>query len=433
MASARYVILGLAPARSAWFREVAHWANAGSVPAEFVKCVSDEEVRARLAGGRPFSALLIDATLSALDRDLIDAAEAVGCAVIVVGGPRSGRDWAALGAAAALPALFDRKDLLETLATHAGMIGRADRTADGPDQEEPRGWVAPVIAVMGPGGTGASTAAIALAQGLGADVRTSGSVLLVDLCLHAEQAMLHDARDVVPGVQELVDAYRSGRPSAEEVRAMTFAVPERGYRLLLGIRRSRSWAAIRPRAFEAALEGLRQSHRVVIADLDADLEGEEDGGSVEVEERHVMSRTAAAQADVIFVVGGPGMKGLHGLTRVVTEAVDHGVPPGGIVPVVSRGPRHARARAELTRGLAELLPPAVSAAMATPVFLPERRIDEALRDGTRLPDAVVAPLLGAYRAVVARADREPRPAAAPALVVPGTVGAWTTELAGGQS
>ena len=62
MAGARYVLLGLAQARSGWFRDVAQWATTGAIAAEFIKCVSAEEVRARLAGGRPFSALLVDAT-----------------------------------------------------------------------------------------------------------------------------------------------------------------------------------------------------------------------------------------------------------------------------------------------------------------------------------------------------------------------------------
>ncbi len=44
----RYVLLGLAPARAAWFRSVGSWANSGALPAEFVKCLSAEEVAARL-------------------------------------------------------------------------------------------------------------------------------------------------------------------------------------------------------------------------------------------------------------------------------------------------------------------------------------------------------------------------------------------------
>ncbi len=65
MASERFVVLGLAHARSAWFRDLGHWATSGAVPAEFVKCVSAEEVRARLASGRSFSVLVADAGLPA--------------------------------------------------------------------------------------------------------------------------------------------------------------------------------------------------------------------------------------------------------------------------------------------------------------------------------------------------------------------------------
>ena len=79
MAGARFVLLGLAQVRSDWFREVSQWATTGAIAAEFVKCVSAEEVRARLAGGRQFSALLVDASLPSLDRDLIDTVQAAGC------------------------------------------------------------------------------------------------------------------------------------------------------------------------------------------------------------------------------------------------------------------------------------------------------------------------------------------------------------------
>ena len=77
-------------------------------------------------------------------------------------------------------------------------------------------------------------------------------VLLADLNLDADQAALHDARDVVPGVAELVDAHRGGQPSADEIRTLTFRVPSRSYHLLLGLRRHRDWTVLRPRAFEAA-------------------------------------------------------------------------------------------------------------------------------------------------------------------------------------
>src|SRR3546814_11682621 len=102
--------------------------------------------------------------------------------------------------------------------------------------------------------------------------------------------MLHAARDVVPGVAELVEAHRSGSPGPHEVRDLTWEVGERGYRLLLGLRRHRDWTAIRPRAFDAALAGLRRGFRTVVADIDDALEGEAASGSLGLEARNARAR-----------------------------------------------------------------------------------------------------------------------------------------------
>ena len=404
MAGERYVLLGLAQARSSWFRAVAQWTNSASIPAEFVKCVSAEELRVRLASGRTFSAVLVDSALSSLDRDLVDVARQSGCAVIVVDDRRAPRDWAGLGVQDVLPDFFDRKTLLESLAANARMIGRGETVpgiAARPDTPLVAGSV---VAVCGPGGTGTSSVAIALAQGLADDPRHGGAVLLADLALHAEQAMLHDARDVVPGVQELVDAHRSGHPTPADVRALTFMVEERHYSLLLGLRRARAWSAIRPRAFQAAFESLCATYRMVVCDIDADLEGEAEGGSVEVEERHLMARTAVGAAGAVFAVGRPGMKGLHALVRTISELLAFGVAPERLVPVINRSPTRPRQRSEIAAALATLTAGNGGAAsrLCGPIFLPDRRIDDALRDGVRLPREIVAPLTGAWLAVTAR-------------------------------
>ncbi len=430
MAGERYVLLGLAPARSSWFKVVAQWANSGTIPAEFVKCLSVEELRARLASGRPFSAALVDSALPGLDRDLVDTARRAGCAVMAVAdhrahGHANHGDWSQLGVAEVLPEYFDPKALLAALGAHSAMISRGDALPGEAAFDPAPAWQGQVALVCGPGGTGASTAAIALSQGLAADPRHGKAVLLADLALHAEQAMLHDARDIVPGVQELVEAHRARRPPPEEVRGLAFQVDERGYDLLLGLRQARAWSSIRARAFEAAFTSLRGAYRIVVADAHADLEGEDGGGSYDVEERHVMARTAASQADVVFAVGMAGMKGLHSLVRVLNDLRAFGVAPERVVPVVNRAPRNPRARAEITAALAALTasatsPPGARASTPTPVFLPERRVDEALRLGSRLPDALAQPLAGAFAAV---AQRMPVTAVSgPAPVQPGSLG-----------
>ncbi len=430
MAGSRFVVLGLAHVRSGWFTEVARWSTAGSVPVEFVKCLTAEEARARLASGRPCSALVIDGRLPAADRDLFDVAGRAGCPTVVVSAD-DGRDWVRLGAAATLAPEFDRPALLEVLERTATPVDDVGAAALADEAAGPAvGWRGRLVAVTGSGGAGTSIVAMALAQGLGHDVRNGGLVLLADLALDADQALLHHAGDVVPGVQELVEAHRAGRPAAEEVRALTFDVPDRRYRLLLGLRRHRDWAALRPRAFEAALDGLLASYRAVVADVDADVEGADECGSVDVEERNVMARTALAAADAVVVVTRPDLAGVAATLRTVGGLHDLGVAPDRVLVAFNRAPRHQRARAELTRATAELGGPS-SGGAATPIFLSERRgLDGLVRDGARLPSSLVTPLTRAVEAVVDRAaldpiDAEPEPIAA------GSLGIWTGKAVAG--
>ncbi|NCG23844.1 MAG: hypothetical protein GWP47_06905, partial [Actinobacteria bacterium] len=79
----RWVVLGLAHPRASWFSQLAKWATTAAVPIDFVKCVSANEVRARLSGGRAYSALLIGGDVVGLDRDLVASATSTGAAVLV--------------------------------------------------------------------------------------------------------------------------------------------------------------------------------------------------------------------------------------------------------------------------------------------------------------------------------------------------------------
>jgi MinD-like ATPase involved in chromosome partitioning or flagellar assembly len=437
MATDRYVVLGLARARAAWFGQVARWATAAALPVDFVKTVSGEEVRARLRSGRPFSALLVDGGLAALDRDLIDLAGRHGCPVIAIDDGRSARPWRDLGVAAVLPADVERGVLLDALRAVAQPIARRDDAAVTLDPVEPAPprWRGRSVTVTGSGGVGRSTLAMALAAGLAADPRDAGLVVLADLALHAQQALLHDAGDVVPGVVELAEAYRGQGLDAAEVRSVCFSVTGRGYDLLLGLRRHRDWTALRPRALAAALDGLRRAYRVMVSDVDPDVEGEAECGSLDVEDRNLLARTALRDADVVLVVGLPGVAGAHAQLRVVRELVEFGIAGARIVPVVNRAPRGPRQRAELGATLAGPLLAAACPGVAlasTPLFVPERRrLDDLVRDGAPLPAQIVRPVTGAVRALLDRTPDLPRPPAPePVAVAPGSLGSWSADDGG---
>jgi hypothetical protein len=435
MSADRFVVLGLAHVRSPWFAQLSQWATAASVPVDFIKCMSLDEVRARLSSGRAFSALVVDAGIVGIDRDLIDQASQIGCSTVLVDDGSLRATWSSLGATAVLPADFDREQFRALLHQHAHAIGTVTSTPQPiePEQAATAAWRGQLIAVTGAGGTGSSTAAMAIAQGLGRDVRNRSLDALADLALDADQAMLHDARDVVPGVQELVDAFRHATLAPDEVRALTFG-DEHPYRVLLGLRRHRDWTALRPRAFHAALDGLRSAFTKVVADIDADLDGEAECGSIDVEERNLMSRTVVAQADVVVVTGLAGPQGLHRLARLLGELREHDVPDTRILPVVNRAPRSARLRSEITRALAELVAtrhePGTTPAPASPVFVTEqRRLDASIRDGLGVPTAVATSLAAAVTALSDRLVDESARAhdsGAPVPIRPGSLGSWAT-------
>lgn len=431
MTTERFVVLGLAHVRSAWFAQVSQWATAASVPVDFVKCMSLDEVRARLGSGRAFSALVVDAGVSGIDRDLVDRAAQIGCATVLVDDGSLRGDWASLGVAAVLPASFDREQLRSVLDQHTRAIGTVTTAPHGlaAEARTPRSWRGQLVAVTGAGGTGTSTIAMAIAQGLARDVRNRSLVLLADLALDADQAMLHDARDIVPGLQELVDAFRHTTLAPDEVRALTFG-DDHPYRVLLGLRRHRDWTVLRPRAFHAALDALRASFTKVVADLDPDIEGEAECGSVDVEDRNLVARTVTAQADVVVVTGLAGPQGVHRLARTVSALREHGVADERILPVVNRAPRSTRSRAEIASAFGELLTNRPDAAIASPVYVTEhRRLDASIRDGLGVPSPIATTVTAAVAALVHRASPSgaaDEPTDEPVPVRPGSLGAWAT-------
>lgn len=421
--SDRFVLLGLARARTPWFVDVGRWCSSGTLPAQFLKCVSNDEVRARLGSGRLHSALLVDADPGNLDRDLFATAAAHDCPVIVVADPDLAIDLTELGITARLDPAFGRAQLLDLLADRTLLVpGAAELPGEPVPPATPTPWTGRLVAVCGTGGTGASTVATATAQALGSDPRHRGLVVLADLALDADQAVLHGTPDIVPGVPELIDAHRRGRLDPADVQSLTFDVPGRGYRLLLGLRRHREWTTLRPASVDASLHALRRAFQVVVTDVDADVEGDRECGVREVEDRNLLARATLAGADVVLVVAAPGMKGVHALARTVQALIDHGVDGGDIVPVVNRSSRRPAHRAEYAAALATLVP----RLGCPPIHLPERAgIDAVHRDVLRIPGALCGPVAGAVRLALDRPVRA-RTAGGPERVRPGG-GSWTVQ------
>lgn len=431
MPANRFVIIGVATARADWFRSTSQWATSSALPIEFLRCVSVDEARTRLHSDRPHSALVIDERIQGLDRDLIETAKDNSCAVLVVTNPNTTRNWLELGADGVIASdRFDRSWLLDALQQSAEPI--TDVTPDSAlDLRAPidTTWRGHTVAVTGSGGTGASTIAMAIAQGIGSDPRQHSLVCLADLKLDAELAVLHDARDVVPGLQELIDIHRTGTPSRSQVQQSCFHVEQRKYDLLLGLRNHRDWTILRRRSTEVAIAGLSRSYRHLVVDVDNDIEGEGETGSIDVEDRNTLARVAFECANVAVVVGEGSMKGLFALTRATNRLVDFGVDPASIVAVINHAPRRVRRRMELVASFAELLPAEITDRIASPILIPHRRaVVDAVRDVAVLPNSIVKPIASE---VLARLEAAPKTSNTdsgsepePIPVAPGSLGTF---------
>ncbi len=397
--SDRFVLVALARGRATWLDRFVHIAHSGAIPVEVRKAVGVVDLLAQLASGHPASAVLLDAGAPGTDRDIISRIHSSGAAVFVVTDPYVIHDWTALGADAVLTPEFTAHELLDALNHSARSIARSAFPDDAPTipgQHDIAPWDGAFVGVVGTGGTGTSTVAIAAAQGMGKAGGRTGQVALVDLCLNGEQSMLHDADPSSPGLLELIDYCRLGFPEPEAVREHLTVIHKRGYDLLPGLRRRRLWTQLRPASTSSALSALRRAYDVVVADLDSDLEGEVQSGSMDVEERNQLTRLAVMQTDVTLVVGHASMKGIHSLTRLLRDLVDLGVAPSSLQAVFNHAPASPRSRSGYTAALGELTDGV--GLRSTPIFLPTKDIDDRLRALVPFPSSIVEPIAGALMA-----------------------------------
>ena len=433
--SDRFAVLGVAPVRTRWFADVSRWSNEAAIPVDFVKCVSANEVADRFEEQRAFSALIVDELTPGLDRDLIDRARTRGCAVIVVSAGMVERDWREFGVSALLDERFEPADLVAVLRQWATPLG--DR-AGPPDESRAhvRTRIVPAttIAVTGPGGTGSSTIAMAIAQGMATEA-VHRRLLLADMALHADLALLHDVGDVLPALTELVDAHRLGVPEDGEIARCIHSVPDRGYHLLLGLRHPRDWMSISGRALDETWTSLENLYTTIVADIGGDFDGVDTTGSGDLEDRNRLARAAAQRSDLVVAVGRPDPGGIRRLVFTIRALTEAGLQPARILPCINRAARHPRARAEITRALAVLMAGDDERRERrwSPIFVPDRKaLDRIARDAVRLPDGVVSTLTASVSAALRR-SKAPQPERAKRMgpgaepIVPGTIGTWTAD------
>lgn len=413
-----FVVLGAARARAPWLTEIGRWSTSSALPVEFLRCVSVDEVRARLGTDRRYSAVLLDERCIGLDRDLLEVARAARCTPIIVSSARPMRDWVELGASCVLIEPLDPSMVLAALRDHA--LGIERHRAIPLHTDDPAAPMSRLVTVAGPGGSGTSTLAMAIAGRFAPDRR----VALLDGALDADQALLHDLGDVVPGLPELVEIHRTSAPSPDEVRRHLWACPTHGYDVLPGLRRHRDWSTMRQRNLIAAIRSVRAAFDLVIADTDLDLEGESDTGSLDVEDRNTLSRHLVATADVVVVTARAGASGIRRLLHGLAILDDHDIDRRRILPVVIGAPRTTTQRAELNRTLLRLVTDAQRTPLVNmPVLLPLRRdLEPFVRDSARLPGSVGGAVAIAVSQVLAATEPMVPEATVPTPVPVGRLG-----------
>ncbi len=157
-----------------------------------------------------------------------------------------------------------------------------------------------------------------------------------------------------PGLPELVDAHRHDELDPDEVRRCCSASGSVATTCCSECAdpETRSDAALH--RSPPAIDALRRSYDVVVIEHDPDLDGEDETGSIDVEELHGLARRATALADLVVAVGRPGMWGLHRHVRLLEELDDAGLDPRRVQPVVNHAPPTPGQRALHTRTLARL-------------------------------------------------------------------------------
>lgn len=189
-----------------------------------------------------------------------------------------------------------------------------------------------VVVITGPPAAAGTLAARAAAASAAA--RPGSTVLLADLTRRAVLDAVVACRSGPETLTSVLEASRLGAPAAEALEVAAPPGPA-GHRVLRGLAHPLDWTAVRAEAVDRALGALRARSELVIALVDPDLEGEAETGSVDLEDRHALTRWALAHASGVAVAAEPGPVGLDLARRLAAEL---GAAANEAVPVVVLGP-----------------------------------------------------------------------------------------------
>jgi Mrp family chromosome partitioning ATPase len=311
------VLLGPSPWEGPFVAALAHPASGVSIVR---RCLDTADLLAAAAAGLGRAAV-VGSDAPRLDADVVHRLAATGVAVIALvpaGDADAAARLARWGADAVVEA--DPDDLGGAVRALARAVPSGDRTSAVPERPEPQAS-GRVVTVWGPPGSpGRTTVAVALAD---ESARLGVPALLVDADTWAPSASF--ALGVVDDGPGLASACRRASSGALDADALAGLVREvrPGLSLLPGIPRAGRWSEVRAAALSDVLAIARGLAPLVVVDVAAPLEADEElVFDTAAPRRNAAGLLALEEADAVVAVGSADALGVTRLVQGLAELHD---------------------------------------------------------------------------------------------------------------
>jgi MinD-like ATPase involved in chromosome partitioning or flagellar assembly len=299
------------------------------------RCVESGELLGTALRDRP-RAVLVDAGLTWVDRDLVTSLRRAGVEVVAIG--PLGRRGAELGIVG-LEADVTAEDLARSL----DRLGPAIAEDGAPAVGEP----GRLLAVWGAtGAPGRTTVAVHAAI---ESARNGRRTLLVDgdgwgACV-AQLLELPESPSVAQAARLAADGWPA--PLADCVQAG----PD-GLDVLVGLPRAELWPEVGAEAWRAVLAAATQAYEVVVVDVAAPIEEDEELVVDRIPfRRNVMTTATLDRADVVLLVAGADPVGLRRGVIAHRMLTERATPTPPVAVVLNRTPRSARRAQDCSRAV----------------------------------------------------------------------------------
>jgi MinD-like ATPase involved in chromosome partitioning or flagellar assembly len=309
------------------------------------RCRDIVELRA-VAHASQVDAVIVDAGLRGLDRDVVTNLVAVGVRLVAlrvddVGDP-VGLDGTSV--------VEDLQDLPEALQQPAAQKIHLEQ----PFPADPGSGR--VVAVWGPvGSPGRTTVAIELAAALS---RQGDDVMLLDVDTTGPSvAQLMGLIDDTSGVAAAARLAAERSLTPDDLAGLAVAIPS-GPRILVGLPATERWIELRSGSVDEVLRCARGTVPWTLADIGAGIEGHDlDWAEPDAPQRYSAARATLATADAVVCVGRTDPVGLSRLLRELPK-VRSLAPTAMIEVILNRSSSRADTRqaSELVKDLAGVVP-----------------------------------------------------------------------------